>query len=280
MNPQNQALPNHQHSRDAFYRVCTFHLFVCTFHLFVVEWGCYMRALLASELLQVWELGFHESPLQQALLLLAAACSDSQSQLAQLSIGKRDAMLLTLREWTFGSQIQSLAACPKCGERLELNFNVADIRVATPIQPAEMSLNFASYYIEFRLPNSFDLIAITTTNADKKALLERCLVKVFNHGEAQETKQLPTDVTNALIAQMAKADPQADVQLNLFCPACSHQWQSTFDIVSFFWSEIHAWAIRILREVHILASAYGWQEADILAMSPYRRQLYLKMVER
>ena len=79
---------------------------------------------------------------------------------------------------------------------------------------------------------------------------------------------------------MAQADPQADVQLALSCPACSHQWQSVFDIVSFFWSEMNAWAYRILREVHILASAYGWREADILAMSPYRRQLYLKMVSK
>ena len=79
---------------------------------------------------------------------------------------------------------------------------------------------------------------------------------------------------------MAEADPQADIQLALSCPACGHQWLSTFDIVSFFWSEINAWAYRILREVHILASAYGWREADILAMSPYRRQLYLEMVSK
>ena len=81
-----------------------------------------------------------------------------------------------------------------------------------------------------------------------------------------------------IIDQMALADPQADVQLNLSCPACNHHWQSVFDIVSFFWSEIHAWAQRTLREIHALASAYGWREADILALSPRRRQLYLEMI--
>jgi hypothetical protein len=238
-----------------------------------------MRALSASELLYVWEVGLNQSCLHQALLLLAATCPDiPQKQLAQLSIGQRDNLLLTLREWTFGSHIQSLAICPKCGERLELAFEIADIRVSNPKLGETLSLNFADYDIEFRLPNSFDLITITANKAEPRALLERCLVQVSHDGEARDSKQLPTNVTNALVEQMAQADPQADVQLNLSCPACSYQWQSTFDIVSFFWSEINAWAIRILREVHILASAYGWQEADILAMSPYRRQLYLKMV--
>jgi hypothetical protein len=34
----------------------------------------------------------------------------------------------------------------------------------------------------------------------------------------------------------------------------------------------------MLRDVHALATAYGWREADIVAMSPWRRQVYLDMV--
>jgi hypothetical protein len=48
--------------------------------------------------------------------------------------------------------------------------------------------------------------------------------------------------------------------------------------VTFFWKEIAAHAKRLLREVHILAAAYKWREADILAMNPNRRQYYLEMV--
>ncbi len=51
-----------------------------------------------------------------------------------------------------------------------------------------------------------------------------------------------------------------------------------FDVVSFFWSEICVQAKRLLREVHTLARAYGWREADILNMSTARRQFYLEMV--
>jgi hypothetical protein len=50
-----------------------------------------------------------------------------------------------------------------------------------------------------------------------------------------------------------------------------------FDIEEYFWVEVAARAMRILREIHILARAYGWREADILAMSTRRRQAYLEL---
>jgi predicted DNA-binding transcriptional regulator AlpA len=77
---------------------------------------------------------------------------------------------------------------------------------------------------------------------------------------------------------MAAADPLADIRLGLICPACGHAWQVLFDIVTFFWSEIDAWARRTLREVHALARAYGWREAEILALTARRRQHYLEIL--
>ena len=239
-----------------------------------------MHTLSAGELLTIWEQGLMQQPVQRALALLTVACPEiSPAQLAQLSIGHRDGLLLTLRQGIFGSQIQSIATCSKCGERLELTFDVADIRTTTPTKPLETCfVQVDSWEVEFRLPNSLDLIAIARADTSQTTILERCLLQVREREEIQPIAKLPTQIASAVVTQMAKLDPQADVQLNLCCPACSHQWLSTFDIVSFFWSEIHSWAIRTLREVHILASAYGWGEAEILTMSPYRRRLYLEMV--
>jgi len=68
------------------------------------------------------------------------------------------------------------------------------------------------------------------------------------------------------------------VRLDLACPSCGHLGQAIFDISAIFWAEISAQARRLLREIHLLASAYGWREADILAMSARRRQAYLEMI--
>jgi hypothetical protein len=242
-----------------------------------------MRSVSASELLGVWEQGLAQRPVQRALTLLTTACPEtSPEELAKLSIGQRDARLLALREWTFGHQLISLATCPSCGQRLELTFNVADIQVATEVEPKEtLALSVADYEVHFRPPNSLDLAAIADQKdvaTGRQRLLESCLMAVHQNGEQVSADQLPANIREAVVEQMARADPQADVQLALSCPSCGHQWQAAFDIVSFFWSEINAWASRILREVHTLASAYGWREADILAMSPWRRQCYLEML--
>ncbi len=78
---------------------------------------------------------------------------------------------------------------------------------------------------------------------------------------------------------MAQADPLAETRLALECPSCAHAWEESFDIAGFLWEEIEARARRIVFDVHALASAYGWTEAQILALSAVsrRRALYLEM---
>jgi uncharacterized protein (UPF0212 family) len=242
-----------------------------------------MRALSASELLSLWERGLAQSPIERALTLLAAANPEAApDDMARLSIGQRDAQLLTLREWMFGSQLVSLASCPGCGEQLELAFDVSDIRASQAHQGQALSASVAGYEVDVRLPNSLDLAAIAGHSSPeaRRLLFDRCVVRVQRDGADAPLDQLPEDVKTAISEQMALADPQADVELALACPACGHQWQAIFDIAAFFWSEINAWAIRLLREVHALASVYGWREADIVALSPMRRQLYLDMIGR
>jgi len=254
-----------------------------------------MRALSAGELLDVWERGQGSSFIRRALLLLSAAYPDAPvGVLEGLSIGLRDSCLLSLRERTFGSKLVGLVNCPRCSEKLELIFDVADIKVAPPILESladrreagglgeALSVCIADYEVVFRLPNSLDLIEAAGDQAgsSRQRLFERCLLEVHHNGGKTPADQLPTQVVSAVIERMASADPQADVRLSLVCPECIHQWEAIFDIVAFFWSELDAWAQRTLHEVHILARTFGWREADILALSPFRRQCYLEMVNR
>jgi hypothetical protein len=249
-----------------------------------------MPSVTAWDMLAFWEQGYTEPLPQKALRLLSLAWPDAPpDELAALSVGQRDGRLLALREQLFGPDMQSVVNCPACGERLELAFQVADIYATgndEPIRQAhgesaqEFSITQDGYTVRFRLPNSLDLIAVSSEAgqaAPEQQLLDRCLLEV-RHGRKKKVKQLPAKVVEAIASQMAAADPQADVRLDMVCPACSHQWQPIFDIVSFIWQEINSWAVRTLRQVHTLAAAYGWSERDILSMSPWRRQLYLQMV--
>ena len=144
-----------------------------------------------------------------------------------------------------------------------------------------MALSDGEYDVSFRLPNSLDLVAIDDVKdlaVARQLLFQYCVMTASHKGEECPKDILPSLVLDRAAVLMAQADPQADVQLALSCPQCGHGWQAVFDLVAFFWAEISAWASQILREVHTLASTYGWREADILAMSARRRQYYLDMV--
>jgi hypothetical protein len=248
-----------------------------------------MRAISASQLLEIWERGISQPPLQRALVLLAAAYPDASPEiLSALPIGQRDGRLLNLREVTFGSRLHSLVTCPACRERLELDFEVADLRAKeaspedeeTEAPGMALSLSVDGFDLIFRLPDSQDLSMVSGESAADyhNKLLARCLIKAEKKGEQVAADQLPEKVLQAIEDRMALADPQANLQIDLTCPACDHRWQAAFDIFSYLWTEIEAWAQRILREVHMLASNYGWPEKDILTMNPLRRQIYLEMI--
>jgi len=242
-----------------------------------------MQTVSASQLIGVWEQSLLQQPVDRALTFLAAACPGIPLDvLAGFSVGRRDACLLGLRERTFGQQIAGLVNCQSCGETLQLNFTTADLRAEPPVEaPGEVSLRVSGYEVQFRLPNSKDLMAVARVEdirAKRQSLLERCVLSAAQDGEERCSAQLPLEVQQGVVEAMAENDPQADVKLALTCPGCKHQWEAAFDIASFFWRELNAWANRLLREVHTLAYAYGWYEADILAMNPNRRRLYIEMV--
>ncbi len=244
-----------------------------------------MNHLTALELLRLWEMGLSASPVRRAIYLLAIARPDcTWDDLTRLSIGQRDGLLLRLQEQLFGTQLASVVCCPHCGERLEFSCTVEDLYIPhTALSTGDLTLELDGYTVQYRLPNSADLELVAHGSPPQtvpQALLHNCILSAHYQTVGCDAVDLPEHVLDAIADQMAQADPQADLQIALDCPACSHAWQSPFDIVHFLWSELHAWAQRTLMDVHRLALAYGWREADILAMSPQRRQLYLEMVNR
>jgi hypothetical protein len=208
----------------------------------------------APGLLEVWEEGWGQSPPRRALGLLEAAWPGAPpAQWLATSMGRRDACLLTLHEELFGGELDVVAACPGCGEPLEVSLHSDDLRVE--------AAGDGTIDVEVSYP----------------ALLCRCIDVAQRGGATVEPGALPEVVTRVVAEAMAKTDPQADVQLAFRCPACDRAWSAPFDIASYVWDEVDDWAQRLVRDVHTLAGAYGWSERDILAMSARRRRLYLEL---
>ncbi len=218
-----------------------------------------MRPPSAADLLGAWEHGLRQPSFLQALALLnAAAPEQAPDALAGMSIGQRDACLLSLRESSFGPQVTGIVTCRACEEQIELDFDIQQIRAAPPGGG--------------EVPHQGDI------KATRRALFERCVVSAHHDGSAVSPTDIPPHLVDVVEARMGEADPQADVRLALTCSECAFEWEATFDIGTFLWTELDAWARRTLFEVHLLASAYGWREPDVLALSPSRRRFYLEAV--
>jgi len=247
-----------------------------------------MRPFSASELLGIWEDGVSRKPAEQALVILAAAFPQvPRARLGQLTVGQRDACLLHLRALTFGTHLTGRATCPACQEQVELAFEAQELLPADSLLPdpeanepenSATSFEIDAYELTYRLPTAIDLAALRDIPHAQEQLLAACLLAARHKGQSIAASDLPPTILQALAEHMGQAEPLANLSLATTCPACSHNWQILFDIVSYFWSEINAWSLRLMREVHSLASAYGWREADILAMSAWRRQRYLELI--
>jgi len=241
-----------------------------------------MRALSAKELLDAWEKGLGRPSVERPLPLLSAFTGEGTEALSRLSIGRRDAALLALRESVFGPRLVCVASCPACGERLELTLEAGELLVGPQTdQPSAIALEAFGYEVRFRLPDTADLASLAPgedPSTARRRLLVRCVLSARRGGEELDARELPDEVLEAVAGRMGDEDPQGDLRFSLSCPACAHVWQEAFDIGQFLWGELNAWAGRTLGEVHRLAKAYGWREADILSMSPLRRQMYLDMV--
>ncbi len=243
-----------------------------------------MNALSATDLLHIWEQGEGRGSIERGLLILSAALpSASWQELLALPVGERDRLLLMLRRSTFGAFASGYDECEACGARVEFELRLQDL-LSTPESHDLHSvprLVRETLSIDLRRVTSDDLQAAAFCRDPDQArlmLLRRCITEARSDGGTIGFEQLSTQDLSCAEEYLASADPMAELLVGIDCPTCSHRWHTIFDIVSFFWTEISTAARRLLQQVHLLARAYGWHEADILAMSPVRRSYYLEMV--
>lgn len=241
-----------------------------------------MRALGTEELLRAWETGAVRPPTERALAVLAAAgVGPPPDELEAMPISHRDALLLAVREATFGRRYRALANCPACGDCLEVEFDGSAIG-REPRSPAVSTLSVGGYTLEVRPIHTGDLTAAARCRdvpTARRVLAARAVVAALREGVPVEPNALPDDVIPEIADHLERTDPDSDTLLDVTCATCGLRWESTLDIAAYVWKEMEAEALRLLRDVHRLARACGWREADILSLSPLRRRAYLELVE-
>jgi hypothetical protein len=223
----------------------------------------------SRELLAVWEQGTGQDPVRRALTMLVAVRGGTAREAAELDVGSRDVLLARLLQAIAGNAYPACADCPGCGAVLDVPVDVAAVAALPVLNPGiRLTAPAGDGEVTFRLPTTADLISLrgSTLRQARQALLRRCLA-----AEADPA------VVAAVEDAMERAAPAAAVDLLVCCPDCGQTAPLPLDIPALLWAEIQARAASLLRDVHRLATSYGWSEADVLALSPARRATYLAL---
>jgi hypothetical protein len=242
-----------------------------------------MHALSSEGIVALWEIASAASSLERPSRMLAAALGEPVDAIARLPLGRRDALLLELREATFGRRMKGFAVCVGCGERLELELDASTLRAAG--EPGERTGGDGSLRWRLRPISSADVVAAASLDAGsdgaallERALLERAVVELERDGEPVAIDELDDAMRETIASALADCDPLAEILLDLECPSCATAWSLPFDAATYLHAELATAARRLLADVHAIAGAYGWSEAEILALSPARRECYLEMI--
>jgi hypothetical protein len=253
-----------------------------------------------QQVLDLWERGVRRHAVDRALLLAASGTAElSLESLADVPLGELRRRLLAIRRANFGRRFVMATDCPACAARLELTLDgdllpgaVSGGSEAPPLrlpkdedpvprwptaEDALLQVSSARLEVDgrrLRLPTSRDLahaLVQPDLDAAERTLVLRCI-----------EDENGVDVTPEWIAAaedaLAAADGTADLTLDLSCDECRHTWQLPFDLGIYLWNELEIRALGLLRDVHVLARAYGWSEHEVLALPESRRAAYIAMV--
>jgi hypothetical protein len=195
-----------------------------------------------------------------------------------LTVGDRVALTLQLRKACFGPILNSVLECPACKEQLSL-----DIPINSLLQPAKQNPQ-ATYQLEL---DGFSLTVRPLTGIDledvaacpgKDNLSEQLLRSCIVTSKPVLPKVLSREFRDALSGKLNEIDPQADIVLNVNCPACNSSFQAPLDIEAYFFQEIESRQSQLEREVHWIAFHYHWGEKDILSLPINKRKRYVELI--
>ncbi|MCI0435100.1 MAG: hypothetical protein L0271_15880 [Gemmatimonadetes bacterium] len=236
------------------------------------------------QLLDLWERGLAAGPAARTAALFSLASQDGSEEPDDLVLGERERRLLRLRVLLFGSRMAALAACPSCGEQHDIEFDIDSLFAAFPHDPpAPVTITTGDWRVHARPLTAGDVRRATHAGDEESAvaqLIAGCVIEARRGEEPVAAEDLPAEVRTALGDSLSAADPFADLSVDVTCGACGTGWKAALDAAAWVWIELHAWAKRLLLDVHGLASAYGWTEDDVLRLSPWRRSAYLSLAGR
>jgi hypothetical protein len=212
-----------------------------------------------------------------ALALLTRLAGGGERDWGALTVTDFEALLLAVRTARFGQNLALGFACPACGERVEMNIRIDDYLAGVeprafpgvgpdPARPGWFRLDGAG----FRLPTASDQAAVAHLAHPARRLAERCLDEIARHRRHRARVE----------RAMAAMAPEVSRPITGDCPTCGAAVQAPLHVARVVVGELRRAAAAVHDEVDLIARAYHWPEAMILALPQDRRRAYAERIRR
>lgn len=184
------------------------------------------------------------------------------------------------RRWLGRPDVAWNTDCPHCGATLALTLPLQ----AFPEEPssaADCELLIGPLHARLRPPRVSDLIEAGRSGSLHGArigLLEACVDSLLIEGRPAVITELSDELIEAVGERLLALDSFAELRVDSVCPACGLACRCELDLGQTLWTELRSRASNLIDDVHRLARAYGWSEAEILTLSDTRRARYLERV--
>jgi len=199
----------------------------------------------------------------------------------KLSVGERTRNLLSIGLEGFSS-IALILTCPheKCGEPMEVELPLESLRALQDgVRNSEIvTIPLPSGNLEVRRPTGYDQKKWLATEYPSVLQAKETMISTLISDTSRKGDITP-EVIMTINDSMAEADPLVNFGVTVRCPHCGEERTHFIDLEEIAITRLQGTQHRLIRTVHLLASRYHWSEREILSLPPWRRNLYLSLIE-
>jgi hypothetical protein len=225
-----------------------------------------------AQVVSAWEAAAALPPVARGVALLErAGLVDDLDAGLDLPVGESAALAARLYADAFGDVVDGLVACAECAMVLDVTVPLRALPAAhgdatTVVAPDGRELRV-------RAPTTRDLLAAGDRADPARALLAACVSAPG--GAPASADELGDEALGLVDGAAEDLAGAAAIVVRATCPECGADVAASVDVGALLWDRVARAAGEALDEVAELAAAFGWSEADVLALTPLRRAAYL-----
>ncbi len=206
-----------------------------------------------------------------------------------LDIGKRIeclAIVAALGEVSEELTVDVRCRNPDCREEMELELtreDLASLQKRTEGKGA-IEIEFGDRQFSLHRPTGADQVEwLRQSFVDETAAIQTMIESLLPLEQREAFEQVwknRQDWMQSLNQVMEEMDPLVSFRLQLICPFCGMEDLYQVDLGELALRRLRQAQEQLLETVYRLASHFHWNEAEILALPLWRRERYLKLIER